>query len=639
MKKMYLAKKRKGNPDIGSFLSNMGHNVMASIFCGKSNEVKKTLNSRTSLVFENNHDVSTWIPENEKELSVLEHEEKPYYQRKVGQTRRRQEEEDIISRIPWLGKKCPSCNHGFNRTSNIVQCHSCDSFTHKKSSCLVSANDDLIFHCKKCKTPENQMKPKPVEALDCKLCNYKSNTKFNLERHIARKHKDGSLPNDSTSLTLQMVLDDAGVGGLSGKFKSEGIDIKLLLDLHLDDLRRMLKDLEINWGERYKIEKQIDVVKKGKKTIEYETPHEMIAHVSKSAKEITIDVSNSVTLEEIPEIAHEMEKDEEEVIPCDLCTKAAKQNNPQHKCRICSKVVCSILCSIPDPKSDNEMHRVHKHGDNRCVVGNTEPENDQVITFDCPRCSEHFGCSIKLQSHIAKQHEEFESTFPTMSLASDGSISDIYETCKQCGKVFENELDLANHEKRVHEYGETFALYPCEECGYRGTDLKEINTHIEEAHRGESLLSETEASSLDGSLDGSLLSETEASSLEELGIKKLPEITQRRKQNLKDLNIDENGEILMEDDTDDEDFDSQEELLLLEEDDWVPVEKLPISTRRTRATIEMEDIIETGGKRKANEQDEASKRQKTGPNSLQCTICDAAFTRKDNLARHVKNKH
>ena len=95
----------------------------------------------------------------------------------------------------------------------------------------------------------------------------------------------------------------------------------------------------------------------------------------------------------------------------------------------------------------------------------------------------------------------------------------------------------------------------------------------------------------------------------------------------------------MEDDTDDEDFDSQEELLLLEEDDWVPVEKLPISTRRTRATIEMEETIETGGKRKANEQDKAPKRQKTGPNSLQCTICDAAFTRKDNLARHVKNKH
>ena len=43
------------------------------------------------------------------------------------------------------------------------------------------------------------------------------------------------------------------------------------------------------------------MVKKGKKTIEYKTPHEMTADVSKSAKEITI---NSVTLEEIPEITH-----------------------------------------------------------------------------------------------------------------------------------------------------------------------------------------------------------------------------------------------------------------------------------------------------------------------------------------------
>ena len=67
-----------------------------------------------------------------------------------------------------------------------------------------------------------------------------------------------------------------------------------------------------------------------------------------------------------------------------------------------------------------------------------------------------------------------------MSLASDGSISDIYETCKQCDKIFENELDLANHEKRVHEYVETFELYPCEECCFRGTDLVEIKSHIVE---------------------------------------------------------------------------------------------------------------------------------------------------------------
>jgi hypothetical protein len=73
-------------------------------------------------------------------------------------------------------------------------------------------------------------------------------------------------------------------------------------------------------------------------------------------------------------------------------------------------------------------------------------------------------------------------------------------------------------------------------------------------------------------------------SLEGLGIKKLPVITQRRKQNLKDLNIDANGESILEDDTDDEDFDSQEELLLLEEDNCIQPIK-PIATRRTRAAV------------------------------------------------------
>ena len=65
--------------------------------------------------------------------------------------------------------------------------------------------------------------------------------------------------------------------------------------------------------------------------------------------------------------------------------------------------------------------------------------------------------------------------------------------------------------------------------------------------------------------------------MKNLGIEKLPVITQRRKQNLKDLNIDANGDIILEDDTYDEDFDSQEELLLLEEDNWVQPIK-PIAT-------------------------------------------------------------
>ena len=42
VKKNYLKEKINGTADIGEFLSTMGHNIIASMLCGKSNEVKKT---------------------------------------------------------------------------------------------------------------------------------------------------------------------------------------------------------------------------------------------------------------------------------------------------------------------------------------------------------------------------------------------------------------------------------------------------------------------------------------------------------------------------------------------------------------------------------------------------------------------
>ena len=257
---------------------------------------------------------------------------------------------------------------------------------------------------------------------------------------------------------------------------------------------------------------------------------------------------------------------------CNICTEASKQKNPQHRCSICYKVVCSLACSIADPNSDNEMHRVHKHGDSRCVPVNNWPIGDQEIPFECPLCDQSFKDNVELESHIADKHGQFETTFPTMSLASDGSLSDVYERCKQCGKMFENELDLKNHIERVHVYGETFAIYPCEECGFRGTDVQEFKTHISETHSNDSTLYNT------------------ANSLRHLGIESLPIISQRRKQNLKDLNIDENGDILLDEDSDDEDFNSQDKLLLQEEEDYASHNEfeitVPMKTRATKTLVE-----------------------------------------------------
>ena len=63
--------------------------------------------------------------------------------------------------------------------------------------------------------------------------------------------------------------------------------------------------------------------------------------------------------------------------------------------------------------------------------------------------------------------------------------------------MFENEADLHLHMERVHEYGEECAMYPCEECGYRGQDKLSINAHIQEYHSSDTTLEENTYTTLE----------------------------------------------------------------------------------------------------------------------------------------------
>ena len=113
--------------------------------------------------------------------------------------------------------------------------------------------------------------------------------------------------------------------------------------------------------------------------------------------------------------------------------------------------------------------------------------------------------------------------------------------CSECNKKFANELDVQNHMTRVHEYGEQFALYPCEDCGFRATDLMEIRHHIESEHKKDN-------------------------SLQSLGISQLPVVSKRRKHQFNELEIDEDGNINFEEE--DEEYDEHtDELLLVDDDD------------------------------------------------------------------------
>ena len=99
-------------------------------------------------------------------------------------------------------------------------------------------------------------------------------------------------------------------------------------------------------------------------------------------------------------------------------------------------------------------------------------------------------------------------------------------TSNVCPKLFQTESDCKAHNIRVGEYGDMFQLYHCEFFGYSGNDISLIKLHINEEH--------------------SDLNE----SIKWLGIKKLPEITERRKQNFDGLQVNEEGYI--EFDTEDE---------------------------------------------------------------------------------------
>ena len=66
--------------------------------------------------------------------------------------------------------------------------------------------------------------------------------------------------------------------------------------------------------------------------------------------------------------------------------------------------------------------------------------------FECPYCEKKLGSSKNLQDHIEAKHVHF-----SFSLFSDGNLTDTHFKCRNCGKLFENEADLADHLEREDE--------------------------------------------------------------------------------------------------------------------------------------------------------------------------------------------
>ena len=197
----------------------------------------------------------------------------------------------------------------------------------------------------------------------------------------------------------------------------------MLISMEIEDFRRMAKDLGINWGDRYTLEKAIQ-----KKAQPASDPIEQITMVESPTLET--EVVESLLSEEPLEIGTQG-KDAQS---CHFCDMAKKSNNPQHKCRKCFKVVCNLKCSEQDPNSSNEMHQIHKFGHPECFSGSS---------FDCPYCDEKMDSQPSLQDHIDDKHTH--PSFSSFSLVSNGTITDALLRCTRCPDTFENEYDLQIH--------------------------------------------------------------------------------------------------------------------------------------------------------------------------------------------------
>ena len=100
--------------------------------------------------------------------------------------------------------------------------------------------------------------------------------------------------------------------------------------------------------------------------------------------------------------------------------------------------VCNIFCSIQDPSSDNEAHRIHKHGDTRCFP---------VDTFSCFECQNIYDTAEDLNMHQEVAHTEYFTS----------KLEEAFE-CPSCDKGFSTASDLEKHIEARHEQISSLSL-------------------------------------------------------------------------------------------------------------------------------------------------------------------------------------
>ena len=220
----------------------------------------------------------------------------------------------------------------------------------------------------------------------------------------------------------------------------------------------------------------------------------------------------------------------------------------------CFQPVCNFGCSIQDPLSYNKMHRIHKKSDKRCLPSE----------FDCESCERRFKNKYGLQNHVDTKHtEKFE--------------------CPICERKCLKQEGLQEQIRKEHDYLETTSPSLLSEASSGWMNTADLSKY-------EELLIQSYVET------------------EELSISLEMETNKRIKQNLKDVNFEE-------DSNDDVEYNQT-----VEECNEAEVELDHNKAKRKRE----EKSIIPSIKKKSDD--------------LICDVCMSKFTRKDNLKRHYINE-
>ena len=368
-------------------------------------------------------------------------------------------------------KVCPICNATF-ASSNTRSTHI--RFIHKE--------EKKVLH--------NYTLP---EKIKCHVCNYETNTKGNLQRHIKQLHKeassqieihckictfktkagDGVLRKHVKNVHIREGKEKYDCSICSKSFDQKGNLKEHMLGVHLANkkFKCSLCDYEGNRKENLKMHMRgvhenltynCSKCEFKCKSKEYLKNHINIEHEGVQRKAYSCSECSSTFIKSRSLKTHFMSVHEgvKRSFSCDLCDhKSTQKGHLKNHIKFVHFKVKEYSCLICDKQFSIERN-LKRHTQ---AFHNTEKHS-------CEQCSFETTSLTNLKKHAFNKHEVKTEQF----------------SCNTCEYKTKIKLNLSKHVRNVHTVNSVKRL-ECSDCDYVGRNLKlhVINTHGERIHKCE----------------------------------------------------------------------------------------------------------------------------------------------------------